>query len=822
MPFVPRNIISQSTNSSGLTKSPSSDSENSIQSLNDNISLRIVAADGQTVNFFDILDNNNIEMFGFRTDGSFKLSGHIVISSGDYLSAETLSIPATSGYMVLEDSGATTTTGFYAGTAIPGVTKVRTIQSSDLPSIAHSGLTGLTSGDDHTQYAKLSVTSSSRNVFSSSLADSTVVTINTPASTDLQSAAIDIKQSDETTSIFMVGTTMLGSNYVYCDAPIYMGNNGIYFGLSPGIIGLGDGYITASRPGASNAGYLSMDATASAASGYINLDGGATGAGGYINTSNDGGSLVTNGNGSLGLGISSKRSTINGAGATVTVTLANASGTNLVSSTTSTNAAQIAMATATAGDIKYVSMSGGATINSSGVVTLAVGGSDTQVLFNDSAAIGGDAGLTFNKTTDTLTVGGLLSVPLGSVTAPTVTFTGDTNTGLYSTAADNVDVAAGGSRILNAKLSSGDKITTIYGQTGSISSTGGSGFGTRSDGWDISQPCADIYDGTNHLLLQGDEILTTNSQLRFKVYNNNSSGGSIFFHVNSGGQYDPAMFCNSTGLGIGTMSPNQKVHIRDLYYPAIVIHTRQFLGSAGFCGIHMKFGSAESSWNGNHGIYYVPNGTTSGTDDYWGKMHISCRNVASTAADVGTVANSATYAVLTCDNSSTLGAPNVGVATASPTARLHLPAGAAGASRAPLKFTSGTNLTSVENGTVEYDGTHLYFSAGGSRYQLDRPLSAGQVSIKRTAVSASYTLLITDYLVAVTSTAAARTITLPTAASASGLVFVIVDESGGAATNNITIDGNASETINGATTMVISTNYGTVTIYSNGSAWFAI
>jgi hypothetical protein len=38
--------------------------------------------------------------------------------------------------------------------------------------------------------------------------------------------------------------------------------------------------------------------------------------------------------------------------------------------------------------------------------TPAVGGSDSQVLFNDGGAIGGDAGLTYNKTTDSLTVAG--------------------------------------------------------------------------------------------------------------------------------------------------------------------------------------------------------------------------------------------------------------------------------------------------------------------------------------------------------------------------------------------------------------------------------
>jgi len=47
---------------------------------------------------------------------------------------------------------------------------------------------------------------------------------------------------------------------------------------------------------------------------------------------------------------------------------------------------------------------GGITINGSGVAS--VGGSDTQIQFNDGGStIGGDAGLVFNKTTDTLTTG---------------------------------------------------------------------------------------------------------------------------------------------------------------------------------------------------------------------------------------------------------------------------------------------------------------------------------------------------------------------------------------------------------------------------------
>lgn len=53
-----------------------------------------------------------------------------------------------------------------------------------------------------------------------------------------------------------------------------------------------------------------------------------------------------------------------------------------------------------------------------------------------------------------------------------------------------------------------------------------------------------------------------------------------------------------------------------------------------------------------------------------------------------------------------------------PTARIHLGAGTATASTAPLKFTSGTNLTTAEAGSIEYDGSHLFFSPSTTRLQV--------------------------------------------------------------------------------------------------------
>lgn len=96
-------------------------------------------------------------------------------------------------------------------------------------------------------------------------------------------------------------------------------------------------------------------------------------------------------------------------------------------------------------------------------------------------------------------------------------------------------------------------------------------------------------------------------------------------------------------------------------------------------------------------------------------------------------------------------------------------------------------------------------------------------SSARVSTATSYTLLGNEEVVAVTDTSAARTITLPAANAVSeGIQFVIKDESGAAGTNNITISRAGTDTIDGATTLVISTNYGKARIYSDGSSkWFS-
>ena len=91
---------------------------------------------------------------------------------------------------------------------------------------------------------------------------------------------------------------------------------------------------------------------------------------------------------------------------------------------------------------------------------------------------------------------------------------------------------------------------------------------------------------------------------------------------------------------------------------------------------------------------------------------------------------------------------------------------------------------------------------------------------KRTATATNYSTVVTDDIVGVTDTSAARTITLDTDTVTDGRIVHIKDESGGAETHNITIATEGSETIDGVNTFAIDANYGAVSLYCDGTNWF--
>lgn len=114
-------------------------------------------------------------------------------------------------------------------------------------------------------------------------------------------------------------------------------------------------------------------------------------------------------------------------------------------------------------------------------------------------------------------------------------------------------------------------------------------------------------------------------------------------------------------------------------------------------------------------------------------------------------------------------------------------------------------------------------SLGGMGLQTNAPNSGVTFgehwSVKRTA-SAVNTSTSTETIIGITDTSVARTVTLNTADAVDGRLYIINDESGGAGTNNITIDTEAGQTINGSPTKVINVDNGTLKVYSNGSNWF--
>jgi hypothetical protein len=144
--------------------------------------------------------------------------------------------------------------------------------------------------------------------------------------------------------------------------------------------------------------------------------------------------------------------------------------------------------------------------------------------------------------------------------------------------------------------------------------------------------------------------------------------------------------------------------------------------------------------------------------------------------------------------------------------------------------------TLTSDTTLTFDTTTETLTVGGpiigtSSLQIDQDATIdGTVSVGEslsvlegvifgvTTLSADTTLSSVHHTVLVSASGAARTITLPAAGSHTGRIYKIkkID----ATANTVTIDANGSETIDGATTYVISAQYGSVTVVSDGTNWF--
>ncbi len=120
------------------------------------------------------------------------------------------------------------------------------------------------------------------------------------------------------------------------------------------------------------------------------------------------------------------------------------------------------------------------------------------------------------------------------------------------------------------------------------------------------------------------------------------------------------------------------------------------------------------SWMNTANSFYLGHGTSAGNYNYAGNV---------IDLSINTDASDISY---------------IGIAMTTQTARLHLPAGAAAASRAPLKLTSGTVLTTAEAGAIEFltDDFFATITTGAARkaFILDNGarLTSGKVPVATT------------------------------------------------------------------------------------------
>ena len=123
------------------------------------------------------------------------------------------------------------------------------------------------------------------------------------------------------------------------------------------------------------------------------------------------------------------------------------------------------------------------------------------------------------------------------------------------------------------------------------------------------------------------------------------------------------------------------------------------------------------------------------------------------------------------------------------------------------------------------DWTHAIRYSDVTRNEIEDLIVNGSVTTNITIVNAAtYDLLASDYILNITytSTGAVTSLTLPTDQVINSRMLIIKDAAGNAGTNNITIDTEGSETIDGVATAVINGDYDFIKLYCDGSNWFII
>lgn len=136
-------------------------------------------------------------------------------------------------------------------------------------------------------------------------------------------------------------------------------------------------------------------------------------------------------------------------------------------------------------------------------------------------------------------------------------------------------------------------------------------------------------------------------------------------------------------------------------------------------------GAAITSGNSNTLIgYYAGSNITTGSQNLIVGFNL---NAPSPTASYQLSIQNAIFGVNNFGVGSITSSGNIGLYVPNPTARLHLPAGSTAAGTAPIKIGSSgaSGLATPEDGVFEYFNSHLTFTIGSTRYQLDQQGGGG-------------------------------------------------------------------------------------------------
>mgnify|MGYP003123500482 FL=1 len=124
-----------------------------------------------------------------------------------------------------------------------------------------------------------------------------------------------------------------------------------------------------------------------------------------------------------------------------------------------------------------------------------------------------------------------------------------------------------------------------------------------------------------------------------------------------------------------------------------------------------------------------------------------------------------------------------------------------------------------------YDATNVrsILPSSSDTAALDTTLDVeGGIRLNSRDINGTYNVLGSDFFLAVNSSGGAATINLQSASGNAGRILIIKDETGQANVNNITINRNGSDMIDGQTSITINTSKTAMILVSTGSTWLIV